>query len=137
MRILVFVMAIAGAACTSGSAGTATATLGAECKEAQAQSDLKVCNTSRTESLECKANGATYQWKSDKNCAAQGLTCENGACVAGKKSGSSDAGGTTKQDTAGGGGGSTCTNMAGPWTVGKHCDPKQVGTTFTDRKSVV
>jgi hypothetical protein len=57
--------------------------------------------------------GTESRWAFDDDCADEGLTCQDGACVAG----------VTPEPT--------CANVAGSWRFDVHCDPAQVGRTFT------
>jgi hypothetical protein len=134
-----------GLGCESGGRGSgSTAKEGGTCKQSQQQSDVKVCDTTRSMALECKETdvAGTYAWKQDKDCAAQGLTCSNGACVAqtstdtsGGSTGSDTSGGSTGSDTSGGSSGGACSDLSGTWSFDSHCDSQYVGSSVTVSQS--
>lgn len=116
---------------SSGRGGGSTASVGGSCTESQSKSDQKVCDSSRKLALECKAatEAGKFEWKEDKNCGAQGLTCSSGACVAPTTSGSGDA--STASDSTSG----ACTDLAGTWTFSSHCTSSYEGTSLSVSQS--
>jgi hypothetical protein len=59
-----------------------------------------------------KTGTGEYRWAFDDDCADDGKTCSDGKCVEGPAS-------------------SPCPQVSGGWRFDVHCDPAQVGRTFT------